>query len=387
MNNRMQGLSCLRCGVSYALSDEWVDCGRGCRACRQQGYPVSLRVDYVHDQPWRVQPTPGGMQRYAAHLPYVDFPSLGEGGTPLIELPVLTRALGVERLWAKNEGQNPTGSHKDRMSALVVARAACLGRRTVVAASSGNGGVSLAAYAGAAALRCVIIATPMISGVWARAIRMAGGELVLTATSQERWRSMEQMVDKENWYPVTNYLHPPIGSNPFGVQGYKTVAYEIVEQCGDTPPTVIVVPTSRGDLLWGLWQGLVEARHHALIGALPRLIAVEPVPRLSRILRGEDYRQTFEGGTHAMISIGGTSATYQSIVALRGSRGKAVEVSTAEAEAAQQELAQRGLYAELSSAATLAGLRLLVTGGHVDETDRVVLVLTSHGYKEEATRA
>jgi threonine synthase len=352
----------------------------------EQGYPVSLRLDYATDHQWRVQQAAGGMRRYAAQLPYVDFPTLGEGATPLVELAPLARTLGVDRLWAKNEGQNPTGSHKDRMSALVVARAASLGRRTVVAASSGNGGASLAAYAGAATLRCAIISTPAISRVWARAIRMAGGELILTETSQERWRYMWQMVEEEGWYPVTNYLYPPIGSNPFGVQGYKTVAYEIIEQCGGMPPTVIMVPTSRGDLLWGLWEGLVELRRNALLHELPRLIAVEPVPRLSRVLAGEDYRQTFDGASHALVSVGGTTATYQAVLALRESMGSAVEVSTTGAEAAQQELAQRGLYVELSSAASLAGLRELLKSGHVDGADRVVLVLTSHGYKAEATK-
>jgi threonine synthase len=87
-----------------------------------------------------------------------------------------------------------------------------------------------------------------------------------------------------------------------------------------------------------------------------------------------------------MTSIAGTTATYQSVVALRDSRGDAVEVSTPEAEAAQQELARGGLYAELSSAAALAGLRVLLTRGHLDGADRVVLILTSHGYKEDVTR-
>jgi threonine synthase len=323
------------------------------------------------------------MGRYAAQLPYVDFPSLGEGLTPLIELPSLAQTLGIERLWAKNEGQNPTGSHKDRMSALVVARAASVGRTTVTAASSGNAGASLAAYAGAAGLRCVIVSTPKISSGWARAIELAGAELVFTDTSLERWQYLQQKVKDEGWYPATNYLDPPVGSSPFGVQGYKTIGYEIVEQCGDTPPTMVLVPTARGDLLWGIWQGLSELARDGLLDP-PGLVAVEPIPRLSRVLAGEDYRRPFSGDPHAMTSIGGATATYQSVVALSESKGCAIEVSTQEAEEAQQELARYGLYVELSSAASLAGLQTLVKRGKAEISERVLLVITSHGYKEQA---
>ncbi len=377
-NGRVQGLSCLRCGKRYSPSDAVVDLGVGCVACLEQGYPVSLRVDYERERNRLPQQSATGMMRYAAQLPYIDFPTLGEGTTPLVELPTLAESYGIDRLWIKNEGQNPTGSHKDRMSALAVARAASLGRETVVAASSGNAGASLAAYAGAANLRCVIISTAKINPVWKRAIRMAGAELILTETAKERWQIMRQKVEEEGWYPVTNYLNPPTGSNPFGVQGYKTVAYEIVEQCAGEMPTVVIVPTARGDLLWGIWQGFLESG----CSERPRLVAVEPFARLSRVLVGEDYRQSFAGEPHAMSSIGGATATYQSMVALRDSQGLAVEVSTPETEEAQQALARHGFYTELSAAAVLAGLQILLGDGQIAASDRVVLVVTSHGYKE-----
>ena len=382
-NDRVLGLSCLRCGQRYSASDEVVDLGIGCVSCLEQGYPVSLRVDYDNEQNWRPQQSATGMMRYAVHLPYINFPTLGEGVTPLVELPTLAQSTGIERLWVKNEGQNPTGSHKDRMSALAGARAASLGRRTVVAASSGNAGASLAAYAAAVNMRCAIISTANISPVWEQAIRMAGAELILTDTATERWQLMRQKVEEEDWYPVTNYLNPPTGSNPFGVQGYKTVATEIIEQCVGDMPTVIIVPTARGDLLWGVWQGFVESG----CNDLPRLVAVEPFARLSRVLGGEDYRQSFEGEPHTMSSIGGGTTTYQSMVALRDSRGMAVEVSTSETQEAQRNLARHGLYVESSSAAALAGLQTLLREGQITASDRVVLIITSHGYKESSPRA
>ncbi len=377
-NDRVQGLSCLRCGKRYSVDDEVVDLGVGCPSCLEQGYPASLGVDYDNEQGWRPQQSVTGMMRHAVQLPYINFPTLGEGATPLVELPLLAQSSGIERLWIKNEGQNPTGSHKDRMSVLAVVRAASLGRETVVASSSGNAGASLAAYASAANLRCVIISTAKISPVWERAIRMAGAELILTDTAAERWQLMQQKVEEEGWYPVTNYLNPPTGSNPFGVQGYKTVAYEIVEQCAGKMPTVVIVPTARGDLLWGIWQGFLESG----CSDLPRLVAVEPFARLSRVLIGEDYRQSFTGEPHSMSSIGGTTVTYQSLVALRDSKGMAIAVSTSDAKEAQHSLARHGFYAELSSAAALAGVKTLVGDGQFSAADRVVLIVTSHGYKE-----
>lgn len=322
------------------------------------------------------------MERYAERLPYEGFPSLGEGGTPLVPLPALSQALGIEGVWLKNEGQNPTGSHKDRMSAFAVARAAALGYGTVVAASSGNAGASLAAYASAAGLDCGIIVAPEIGPPWAQAIRMAGAELIVADTPPARWQVLKEKVEGEGWYPVTNYLDPPVGSNPFGLEGYKTVAFELAEQCAGEPPTAILVPTARGDLLWGIWQGFLDAREAGLAAALPRMVAVEPLVRLSSILAGSDYRSRFEAGPHAMTSIGGATATYQSMIALQESGGSAVEVSTPEAEQGQRDLARLGFYVELSSAAALAALHRLRDSGQVGLGDRVVLVATSHGYKE-----
>lgn len=382
INGRVRGLSCIRCGQHYETDSNVADQGIGCPACLEQGYPASLQIDYTASSTWPTQPDGTGMKRYAAQLPYRDFPSLGEGMTPLIELTALTQSLGIEKLWLKNEGQNPTGSHKDRMSALAVARAAALGRTAVVATSSGNAGASLAAYAAAAGLRCAIISTHNINPVWARAIRLTGADLILTDTSMERWHVMRRMVEEEQWYPVTNYIHPPVGSNPFGVQGYKTIAYEIIEQCSATPPTMILIPASRGDLLWGIGQGLLEMEQCEILTKRPRLVAIEPVPRLSRVLAGEDYRQLFSEESHAMSSIGGETATYQSAATLREWRGTAVEVTTSMAKSAQESLAHHGFYVELSSAAALAGVQSLQHHGKISGRERIVLVATSHGYKE-----
>lgn len=381
----MVGLTCLRCSTNFDLENKIVDQGIGCPACLEEGFPASLKVIYHGPLVFHSTHPGRGLRAYTAQLPYVDYPDLGEGGTPLIDLPELALSLVIEKLWVKNEGQNPTGSHKDRMSPLVLAHTLALGRETVVAASSGNAGASLAAYARRAGLSCVIISTPGISPIWSRAIILTGANLVFQDTAKDRWVYMKRMVQEAGWYPVTNYLDPPVGSNPFGVQGYKTIAYEIVETCGETPPTLLIVPTARGDLLWGIWEGLDEMVQAGRLQRHPRLVAVEPFPRLAKVLKGADYRQSSAGEPHEMVSIGGATTTLQSLLALRGSGGTAVDVNTRAAKKAQKVLGSIGLFVELSAAAALAGLWAALERKEVQASDRVALVLTSHGYKEHLT--
>lgn len=381
-NPRLTHFVCLRCDSTYDPAGP--EPLTGCPKCLQAGYPASVTPAYAPG-PWKPVPHRRGMLRYGEHLPYRTFPTLGEGSTPLIDLPALAERLGVRQLWVKNEGQNPTGSHKDRLSALVVARALDLGRRTVVAASSGNQGVSLAVYAAAVGLDCEIVTTRQVHDSWREAITSTGARLVTCDHPLDRWRYVERVVAEKGYYPATNFINPPVGSNPYGVQGFKTVAFEIAEELAAQPPTVVLVPCSRGDLLWGAWQGFREAHAAGWLPALPRMVAVEPFPRIGRVLSGADYRGQFPGSTR-LVSIGGTSVTYQTVKAVRESGGCAISVSDAEAAEARRALARAGVYAEASSATVLAAAYHLREQGWLDAGDRVVLIVTSHGFKGPAVR-
>lgn len=376
-NRLVDKLTCLRCQHEYAPNDYF----KGCPRCLEQGYPASLQMMFDQKTPWKIDQSARGMLRFVDRLPYRTFPTLGEGGTPVIAINGLAESLGIPRIWIKNEGQNPTGSHKDRMSPFVVARAAALGRSPVVAASSGNAGASLAAYAAYAGVNCTIIATDQIHDAWKKAISITGADIITVANALERWKIVRKMVEEQGAYPATNYHLPAVGSNVYGVQGYVTVGLEIVEQMQHNLPTAIIVPCARGDLLWGIWAGLVEAKGMELIDTLPRLYAVEPFPRLSNVLAGQDYRDKFNGDAKFMPSIGGNTVTYQSVEAVRASRGKAVVVTNEDAVKAQTDLARRGLYVEGSSAATLAAASQLVQSGLINQNDRILLIMTSHGYK------
>jgi len=380
-NEKLIELTCLRCERIYDLNDSQIDGGLGCKKCLEQGFPVGLRCVYHDGTIISPDQSRTGMSRFANNLPFLNFPSIGEGNTPLVQVDKLALEFGVHRLSIKNEGQNPIGSHKDRMSPLAVARAISAGYKKVVASSSGNAGASLAAYAACAGIDCCIIASTDISPIWAEAIRVTGADLRLVE-GKERWPLVQKLVQNEGWFPVTNFHAQPVGSNPFGIEGYKTISYEILEQSGLAPPSVVVVPTCRGDMLFGIWRGFVEAVQSGLISQVPCLVAAEPGKRLELVLSGSDYRSVFPVAANNMTSIDGGTATYQSLKALQDSGGAAVSVSSSEVIAAQRALAENGFYVEMSSAAALAGLRQLKMQGKLKADDNVVLIATSHGFKE-----
>ncbi|MED4779364.1 threonine synthase [Brevibacillus choshinensis] len=376
-NQLVKEFTCLRCSKKY-VPDDYLT---GCPNCLEQGYPVSLQVTYDEQTPWKIDQASRGLFRYVDRLPYRTFPTLGEGGTPVTQVKGLEKELGLTEVWVKNEGQNPTGSHKDRMSPLIVARAVALKRSAVIAASSGNAGASLAAYAAAAGIHCKIVTTSQIQDGWEKAIRITGAEIIKVSDSLERWEIVKQMVEKQEIYPATNYHMPPVGSNLFGVQGYVTVGLEIAEQMREVLPDAMVIPCARGDLIWGVWAGLTEAKRMGWIKQLPRLYAVEPFPRLLHVLSGRDYREEFEGDSSLLPSIGGNTVTYQSLYAVTSTRGKAVVVSNEEVDQAQSSLARKGIYAEGSAAATYTGVAKLIQLGAIRKSERVLMIITSHGYK------
>ncbi len=382
LSAQLAGLSCIRCGRTLPLGDYF----EGCPACRDEGQPAAVRSEFHQFPTVLGNPDARGMQRYAAWMPYSSWVSLGEGGTPCTPVRRLADEVGVAALHLKNEGMNPSGSHKDRVSCLTVTRALDIGATKIVAASSGNGGASLALYAAAADLKCCIVSTPALSPIHRRAITLTGAELVIADDSLERWQLVTDMVTQQGWFPATNYLNPPVGSNHFGIEGLKTLAFELVEDLGRDSIDAVLVPTSRGDLLWGLYEGFRQLKATARMETLPRLFAVEPFPRIDRVLHGAAITGVFPGST-TLFSIGGSTVTYQAAEAIRQTGGGAVVVDDAAVARDQVRLARHGCYAELSSAATLTALELLLQQGTIARDEAVVLIATSNGYKDSPDAA
>src|SRR5687767_3552965 len=157
-NPGLQGFRCLRCEAPYPLTLA----NDGCPACRATGVHAGLRASYLPDS--------GG----PLPMPYTPGFTLGEGGTPLLEMPELAREFGVARLALKDESSNPTGSHKDRMTAVGVAQALDFGAHTLVLASSGNAAISAAHYAWAAGLGCEVATYEGLPATYGRQLDALG---------------------------------------------------------------------------------------------------------------------------------------------------------------------------------------------------------------------
>lgn len=347
-------------------------------------YPVE--VDYAYD---RVSPSiftapaqqhgrsagptrpGGGLDRWAPLLPPLTAPGLGEGATPLVEL--------ADGVFVKDESHNPTWSHKDRLNRCTVSAALACGADGVVAASSGNHGASAAAYAARAGLRCVVLLSAGVPPA-VQSFARSYGAVVLTVAKGKRWSLLRQIVDDLGLHPVSNLTVTHTG-HPYGPEGYKTIAYEIVADLG--VPAAVFVPTGYGELLYGVWKGFDELRRLGVTAAVPPLFSCEPAaggPLAAAMARHLPATRITPSPTGAY-AIGCSVSGYRGVLALTASAGQALLVGDDEMAAAQRELARAGLWQELSGAAGLAGLRQLAAAGRRFDGP-VVCIATSSGFKD-----
>ncbi|GAB3553713.1 threonine synthase [Actinopolyspora lacussalsi] len=383
------GLRCVRCGARGEPREDT----EGCPDCRAEGVPAAMLAE--HDltgtdgaqlaRRWAARRE--GMWSYRELLPVARerAVTLREGGTPLVPLAAGAHE-GSHRMLLKDERRNPTGSFKDRFYSAAVSRAAQHGYGTVALASSGNAGVSAAAYAALAGLDCVVVTAPGIPDVWRGLIELHGGRVLRAADVDQRWELLRDRAAVEGWAVLTNTSTIPVASHWAGIEGYKTMAYEIVEELGDSPEAV-VVPVSRGDGFAGLWLGFRELHTLGIVRRTPRMIAAERYPSLSTASRLDlelPPEQSVDPDSFAS-SIGNPQGTVMSLRVLRESGGTAVACSEAELRAATDRLAAAGVAAELSSAAPLVAADRLWRDGEFSPEDRVVSLITSHASHQPAT--
>lgn len=353
------------------------DYPRGCPACEAAGQPSSLEAVY-QDLPATLQAAPAGFP-WGTWLPYTAGISLGEGSTPCLSLPRLAQELGIARLSAKHEGLNPTGSHKDRMCAQAVSRALDAGIGSVVLASSGNAALSAAAYCAAAGLPCEVATYTDMPEVFVRGLQRLGARRVAFASGKERWDHVRRRAESEGAFALTNYCLPPVGSPVFGVEGYRAIALECVaEGC---VPDHVLVPTARGDLLWGIYSGFRDLHAAGLIPHMPKLWAVEPFPRLARVLQGEPAQAEFAGES-LQFSVAGSTVTLQQLHAVRRSEGGAVVVNDHDAARGSARLASEGLWVELCAGACVTALATLLAANKIAPPEHALLLLTAKGDRD-----
>ncbi|QES04360.1 pyridoxal-phosphate dependent enzyme [Streptomyces venezuelae] len=355
----------------------WPPLTRGCPVTSTEDVAYPLDIDYAYDEvpaDLFTRPAAHGLERWAPLLPPLAAPGLGEGNTPLVELP--------DGVWIKDESRNPTWSHKDRLNRVAVSAAVASGARGVVVSSSGNHGAAAAAYAARAGLPCAVFTSPDAPPAVASHLR-AYGATVLTVPVASVRPLMRRIVDELGFQSVSSVTDTAHTGHPFGPEGYKTLAYEIAIGLGRAPAAVHL-PTGYGELLFGVAKGFQELARLGVTGSVPRMYATEPAAAgaLTEALRtGRPVARVPVAPTTAY-AIDCEISGYRGVLAVRDTGGAARKVTDDQMAAARAELAAQGLWCETSAAAGLAGLR---TYGPHDDDGPVVCVVTSSGYKDIGT--
>ena len=390
--NKVEALSCIRCSARYPADLE-ID-SKGCPRCRSDA-PANLTVSYsqaaLDARRWPPVSPRSALPRFADFLPFEDddLISLNEGNTPLTPVNRLGAELGIKRLFIKDETRNPTWSHKDRFSAVAVTHARKHGATVLATASSGNAGASLAAYAAKAGLPCVVLTFEKAAGPMLEQIERYGAMILPFRNPADRWPVLAEAVKRYGWFATSPFATPVVGSHPIGIEGYKTVAYELYEQLGRTMPDWLIVPTAYGDVLSGICRGFQDLMNLGLLRRLPKLVAAEIYGSLNRgLLEQNDCAPAISRSFETIaVSIGTTQSTFQALTAIRQSEGAAVVVSDDDLLLARNDVAfKEGILGELSAVATIAAARKLRAQGVIHADDTVVCLVTAPGLKDAPPR-
>ncbi len=315
--------------------------------------------------------------------------SLGEGGTPLINLPAIAATVGATSVWAKCEGANPTHSWKDRTNSIAISVGKYFAFDKVVCTSTGNHGVSMAAYAARAGMHGLVLLSEgapanirsLIQSYGSNCVTFAGSVLELMTTL---WRDDGWYIAQRN-APGMNGR--PFG-NPFGVEGYKTIAYEIYHQLGGKVPDRVYVPTSGGDGIWGIYKGFYELELLGLANHIPKVIACQSAaaaPLVSAIQHGLLHVEPIETQPTIALSLLDPQSGDLALLAVNRSLGTAIAVTDEEILDAIEEMARLGLSVEPASAAPLAALAKQARGGTDLQRQSVVLIASGSGERWPAT--
>ena len=354
------------------------------------GKPLFARYDLDR---LRKRFTPGALVgrapdlwRYEEVLPVRDRAfrvTLGEGFTPLVGSPRLARRFGVRKLWIKDEGQNPTGSFKDRGLCMAVSRAFELGARELAIPSAGNAAGSSAAYGAAAGLPVHVVVPEDTPLPILAEIRALGADLkLLDGLISDCGRAVRERCDADGWWDLSTL------KEPYRVEGKKTMGYELFEQLGGRLPDAIVYPTGGGTGLIGMWKAFAEMEELGWIGPeRPRMFSVQSTGCAPMVRAWEDGRD--EAGmwddavTYAAgLRVPGAVGDFLILGAIRESGGGAVAVPDAEMEEWVGIMgADTGIFAAPEGGATAAAVPRLIEMGLIGANDEVVLFNTGSGLK------
>jgi len=327
-----------------------------------------------------------GVWRFRELLPFLDTPehavTLREGNTPLYALPQCAQRVGLEKLYAKHQGMNPTGSFKDTgmTAALSVAREKNF--PWVACASTGNTSAAMAAYAARAGMRALVLIPDgkVAWGKLAQSVDYGALTCQLKTDFDGCVRVLAEIVERAPVYLLNSV-------NPYRLEGQKTPALEMAEQMGWQVPDHILVPG--GNLANGaaLGKGFREMHALGLTDRLPRISVIQAQGANPLYTSWHEYKgerlEAVQANTRATaIRIGNPASWKKTVHTLRETGGFCEQVSEQEIAIAKAEIGAEGIGCEPASAVTYAGLKKLCAQGKVHREESVVLVLTGHTLKD-----
>jgi len=351
-------LRCIKCGTEY------IHFRYRCERCS------NVLMYHNPQQEW--QPTGSGVWRYQSMLPVKRRVSMSEGGTPLIR-----RRDVKEQVYLKLEGDNPTGSFKDRGTTVVISDAMAKGYRIVSVASTGNMGASVAAYAAYANMEARVFIPKDVPREKVSQIEAYGANLIRVDGPFSK--AVERSIEEMERDPKHVYL-ASTGLNPLFLEGLKTVGFEIFESIG--VPNRIIVPTGTGGMLTSIFKAYEELKSRGLVDRLPRMVAVQaedcaPIVKAWRT-GGEVVPQEKCHTLASAIMVKVPFNAYSALDAIKRSGGEALTVSEDEIIGAIKVLGREGVFAEPASAAAAAALNSL----NVGKDEKTVLMITGSGLKD-----
>ncbi|MGA8233116.1 MAG: threonine synthase [Candidatus Acidiferrales bacterium] len=396
------------CGASFGIHERIY-------VCAQCGGPLEIEAGW--EQPrtaselrkqWESRATAltgrdrSGVWRYRELLPFEDdapVVTLFEGNTPLYGAPRCAEYSGLRALSLKHQGSNPTGSFKDTGMTVAVTQALVLGAKTVVCASTGNTSASLAAYAARAGLQCaIVLPQKQISAAkLAQAMDYGAAIFEIDGNFDHAMRLVQELAEEDSIYLVNSI-------NPFRIEGQKTVAFELMQQCGWTVPDNVVVPGGNLGNSSALGKGFEELRRVGLIDRLPKLHIAQAegaAPLAREFARLQTKSKNNRGGAASdpvlpdkiefvahprtlasAIKIGAPISWRKALRAVLRSGGQVLTVSEQEIADAKAMIGRDGVGCEPASATTVAAIRKLTVSGQINRDESVVAVLTGHILKD-----
>jgi len=379
-------MRCIECGKAH-------DMQKPAYACASCGTLLEVRMDLAAARERAsksdMRKRPISVWKYREFIPIAKDSkvfSLSEGGTPLLRCTSLAEELGMKKLWIKFDGTNPTGSFKDRGMTVGISKAKELGIRTVTCASTGNTSASLAAYAGLAGMKCVVLIPEGKVALGKLAQAVMHGALVVSVKG-----NFDQSLDVVMRSSERLGMYVLNSVNPFRIEGQKTAAYEVCDQLGGVSPQYLYIPVGNGGNSAAYWKGFEEYESLGLATGHPIIRGIQA--------RGSaPIAHMFEKGTSDLvpvktpdtvataIRIGNPANWKKTVRAIKKSGGSATTVTDEEILLAQRMMAQHeGVFAEPAGAAALAGLMKDLEQEGIDRSSEVVCVATGHGLKDPDT--